>query len=370
MKLSIARDQLAAGLQAVQTVIGGRSTLPILSNVLLRAANGALELTGTDLDVSIRTRVAASVEEGGSITLPAKTLASIVRELSHPEIELSLEAQTTCGIRCGPSQFRLRGLPAEEFPSVDLPETPRLARLPQNELRKMLRQTAFAASTDDARYVLNGLFWAAKEHRLTLVATDGKRLALTYRDTELEPGVEREFVLPIKAVTELGRLLKDQGEVEISVSENQAAVRILSDKDDGETLLLTKLLEGAYPDYRQVIPQQCKKQVTVIREELLQALRRAEIVTTERANSVKLNFSRNELCITANSPDIGEAQEVLTVKYDGEEEFAIAFNPVYLVEALRALEEEEVRLELNDHLSPGILRTEGSFLYVIMPMRM
>lgn len=368
MKFSIAKDQFASGLQSVQNIVTARTTLPILSNVLLRAEGDRLDLTATDLDVTIQCDVSADVAKEGTVTLPVKKLFSIVRELGSPELEIEVDDRSICSLRSGPSFFKINGLPAEEYPPVPEFEEQRIVVLPQETLRSMLRKTGFAVSTDETRYVLNGLFFSLKEHKLTLVATDGRRLALTDEEAEIDGDSQREFIVPTKAVVELGRLLHEKGQAEVRATENQVAFTLLGE-DGHRALLISKLVEGTYPNYQQVIPKESKERISLVREELLLALRRAEIMTSDKANSVKLNFSRNQLSITANSPEVGEARENLAVNYKGTD-FAVAFNPTFLLDALKALEDEEVFFELTDELSPGVLKINGPFLYVIMPMRM
>ena len=240
--------------------------------------------------------------------------------------------------------------------------------LAQEKIRGMLKKTSFAVSADESRYVLNGIFISLKEHKLTMVATDGRRLALVDEDVDLAANSQGEFIVPAKAVNELNRLLQDKGEVEIKFSDNQAAFTLKDDKGNS-ILVITKLIEGNYPNYRQVIPAEAKERISIGREELLHALRRAEIMTSEKQNSVKVAFSKNNMAITANSPDVGEARESLAINYKGKE-MAIAFNPGYLIEPLTALTQDEVFIELIDELSPGVLKINGPFLYVVMPMRL
>jgi DNA polymerase-3 subunit beta len=223
-------------------------------------------------------------------------------------------------------------------------------------------------STDESRYVLNGIFISLKDHKMTMVATDGRRLALVDGEVDIAEKSGGEFIVPAKAVYELNRLLQEKGDLEIKFGENQAAFTMKDDKGFS-VLVITKLIEGNYPNYRQVIPAETKERVPLNREEFLQALRRAEIMTSEKANSVKLTFGKNNLAITANSPEVGEARETLAVNYKGKE-IAIAFNPRYLIDALSALSEDEVFFELIDELSPGVLKINGPFLYVVMPMRL
>ena len=368
MNLTIAKEQLVSGLQSVQNVVSSRTTLPILSNVLLRAEGSRLELTATDLDVTISCSVEATVKKPGATTLPVKKLAGIAKELASQEIDLEVDDKSFCSVRAGSSFFKIRGLGPEEFPPMPKFKDDKKISLPQDKIRTMLKKTAFAISTDESRYVLNGIFFSLKEHKLTMVATDGRRLALVDEEVELGTGSQGEFIVPAKAVNELTRLLQDKGEVEITFSDNQAAFT-LKDEKDKTILLITKLIEGNYPNYRQVIPAETRERVTMAREEFLHALRRAEIMTSEKQNSVKLSFGKNSLAITANTPDVGEARETMAINYKGKE-VSIAFNPTYIIEPLSALETDEVFLELIDELSPGVLKINGPFLYVVMPMRL
>jgi DNA polymerase-3 subunit beta len=368
MKLTITKDQMLAGLQAVQNIVSTRTTLPVLSNVLIRAEGNQLHLTATDLDVSIACGVEANVAIPGASTVPVKKLFGICRELNGSEIELEVDDRNVCSLRAGPSFYRLNGLAATEFPAQPEFGDKRKVVLPQEKLRGMLRKTSFAISTDETRYVLNGIFFVLKEHKFTMVATDGRRLALVGEDLDIDSASEGQFIVPTKAVNELNRLLQTTGEAKICFAESQVAFRL---KDDGgfSVLITSRLVDGTYPNYQQVIPGGSKERIAFIREELLHALRRAELMTSEKSNSVKLSFTKNNLAITANTPEVGEARESIAINYRGQD-FAIAFNPVYLMDPLKALDDDEIFLELTDELSPGVMKTNGPFLYVIMPMRM
>ena len=368
MNLTIAKEQILNGLQAVQNVVSTRTTLPILSNVLMRAEGNRLQLTATDLDVTITCSVEGTVRNPGALTLPAKKFFGIVRELGTLELDMEVDEKNYCAIRSGSSFFKLRGLGAEEFPPMPNLQEHKSVTIPQEKLRGMLRKTSFAISTDESRYVLNGIFISLKEHKLTMVATDGRRLALVDEDVDLTDKAPNEFIVPAKAVNELNRLLTEKGDVEIRFGGNQAAFT-LKDEKGMNIVIVTKLIDGNYPNYRQVIPGEAKERVTLAREEFLHALKRAELMTSEKQNSVKLNFSKNNLAITANSPDVGEARETMAINYKGKD-FAIAFNPGYVIEPLNALANDEVYLELIDELSPGVLKINGPFLYVVMPMRL
>jgi len=368
MILTITKEQLLAGLQSVQNVVSTRTTLPILSNVLLRAEGSRLELTATDLDVTISCSVEAIVAKPGATTLPVKKIFGIARELSGAEIEIDTDEKNVTSVRCGASFFKIRGLGAEEFPPLPKFKDDKKVVLAQEKVRGMLKKTGFAVSSDESRYVLNGIFVSLKEHKLTVVATDGRRLALVDEEVDVPAGSQGEFIVPAKAVNELSRLIQEKGEVEIRFTDNQASFTLKDDKG-GSILLITKLIEGNYPNYRQVIPAETKERVTLPREEFMHALRRAEIMTSEKQNSVKLSFTKNNLAITANSPDVGEARETMAINYKGKD-VAIAFNPGYVIEPLSALTTDEVYLELIDELSPGVLKINGPFLYVVMPMRL
>src|SRR4051812_25449183 len=368
MKLSISKEQLIQGLQAVQNIVSTRTTLPVLSNVLLRAEPTRLDLTATDLDVSISSSVEANVEKPGAVTLPAKKLFGIIRELPTPQIELDIDDKNNCRIVAGSSYYKINGLAAEEFPPFPKFAENRKITLPQDKLRSLLRKTSFAISTDESRFVLNGIYVSLKDHKVTLVATDGRRLALAEEEVDLPPSSQGECIIPSKAINELNRLLGTQNDVEIRFTDNQVAFNLQGEKGYS-TLIISKLIDGNYPNYKQVIPGEMKERISLVREELLQALRRAEIMTSEKSNSVKLSFGKNKLEITANTPEVGEARESLAINYKGNE-MAIAFNPTYMMDPLKALDNDEVYLELIDELSPGVIKINGPFLYVLMPMRM
>src|SRR6266536_5623257 len=368
MNLTISKEQLINGLQAVQNVVSTRTTLPILSNVLLRAEGEKLEFTATELDVTVVCGVEAKIKKPGASTVPVKRLFGIVRELGNSEIDLEVDDKNVCSIQSGASFYKINGLSADEFPPPPKFGEDKKVTLPQETVRSMMKKTSFAISSDESRYVLNGIFISLKDHKMTMVATDGRRLALVDEEVDVSEKSHGEFIVPAKTVNELNRLLQEKGEVEMKYSENQAAFT-LKDEKGFSVLIITKLIEGNYPNYRQVIPSETKERVTLPRDEFLHALRRAEIMTSEKANSVKLTFGKNNLAITANAPEVGEAKESIAINYKGKE-IAVAFNPKYLIDPLNALPDDEVFIELIDELSPGVLKINGPFLYVVMPMRL
>jgi DNA polymerase III subunit beta len=362
MKFSVAKEKLLEGLQQVQNVVSTRTTLPILSNVLLQAHGDEIHLTTTDLDVGVRGSCEADVEKEGATTLPARRLFNIVRELPSSEIQIDVNGKNAASIRSGQSFFKILGLPEEEFPPLPKFEDAKVVTIRQKDLRDGLRKTSYAISTDETRYVLNGVLFSFKDNKLTLVATDGRRLAMVEIELEFPRSHEAEFIVPTKAVTELQRLLADDGEIKVSMGSGQIAF------DLNKTLLVSKLIEGNYPNYRQVIPSEAKERIKLERETFLNSLRRVSLLASDKSHSVKLSFSKNNIDITATTPEVGEAKESLAVAYKGRD-FSIAFNPEFLMAPLRALTEDEVFLDLIDEMSPGVLKIQTPFLYVLMPMR-
>ncbi len=362
MKVTLNRDSLLDALSRVQSVVSTKSTIPVLSNVLLEAENGQLRLSATDMELTAVTSVEAEVGLAGRSTLPAKRFHSMIRELPPSTVELEVDDSHNASIRCGGSYFKLMGLPATEYPELPDPETKQSFRLEKEKLRFMLRCVQYAASVDETRFVLNGILFSFKEQKLTTVATDGRRLALSEQELEFPESEEIDMVVPAKAVNELLRNLGDEGEVEISAAGNHVRIQT-------ETLtLMTKLIDGTFPNFRQVIPASCNERIALERESLQAAVRRVALVTNEQSNSIKLHFMENAVEVLSSTPDIGEANEKVPVKYSGPE-MTIAYNPEFLTAPLRVLDSDEVYFELTDEMSPGVMKSDVSFLYVIMPMR-
>ena len=365
MKISVVKDDLTKGLQIVQNVVGARSTLPILSNVLLIAGDKKLELRATDLEVSIHATLPANIEKEGATTLPAKRMFGLIREIEAGEVEIEVNDKEIATVQGGAAKYKLHGIGADEYPQQAKFKESGKIKMSQAKFREMLRKTAFAVSTDESRHVLNGIHVVMETERITLVATDGRRLALV--EEEVEGGTKGEIIVPNKAVGEMQRLMQGEGEIEIGIGETHAQFKM--PQDGGEAVKLhSKLVEGNYPNYKQVIPAESQQRITLAKEELHHALRRADQITSDKANSVKLKFSDNNLTITANTPEIGSGFESIAIKYDGPE-IEVAFNPTYLMDPLKVLEGDEIFLEITDSLSPGVIKSNTPFLYVIMPMR-
>jgi DNA polymerase-3 subunit beta len=362
MKFKVDRESILEGLQKVQSVVSSRTTLPVLSNVLLKAEANRIWFTTTNLEVSVRTGIDADVEEEGSTTLPVRRLFSIVRELDSAKLEFETDDKDITSIRSASSFFKVIGISDEEFPPLLELDAGQGYVLEQGVFKEMLRDTSYAASGDETRYILNGVFLSFKGEKLTIVATDGRRLALIEKEMEFPESSEVDLVVPSKTVDELVKNLGDQGSVNIKANANQISFEF----DD--LLVVSKLIEGTYPNYKQVIPSQCEERVPIEREALFTSVRRVAILTSDKSNSVKFNFGKNKLEITAITPEVGEAHETIPVKYDGKQ-ISIAFNPEFVLDPLRNITSDEVYFELTDDLSPGVLKCDIPFLYVLMPMR-
>lgn len=362
MKCVLGKEALLNVLTQVQSVVSSRTTLPILNNALVRAENGQVTISTTDLDTGIRAVVDAVVELPGGTTIPARRLLSIVRELPGSELELELTEKNYTCIRSGQAFFRVVGLPEEEFPPFPKMETARSYQLPQGVFKDLLKLVSYAISMDESRYVLNGVLMSFRENKLTLVATDGRRLALVQHDYELTAEQAADVIIPTKTVNELQRILATEGNLTVSLGENQIAF------DLGRTYLVSKLIEGNYPNYRQVIPADAKERIILDREHFLGAIRRVSLLSAEKSSSVRLSFTNNNLEITANTPEVGDARESIPILYQGKA-FTMAFSPEFLQDPLKNIDSSEIFFDFIDELSPGVIKYHRPFLYVIMPIR-
>lgn len=363
MKITLTKENFLTGLQLVNGVIGTRSTLPILSNVLIKAENGRVSMTATDLEVSIRCSIDADVQTSGITTLPSRRLLSIVRELPASNITLDVDDKNATTITCGSSFFRILGLPDDDYPALPQLSGGYSYTIDRGIFKDMLQKTAYAASADEMRYILNGNLLSFKDEKLMVVTTDGRRLALVEQEVEFPKESETDVVVPTKAINELMRALHGEGPMKIHVVKNQVAFEF------GDILLVSKLIDGQYPNFRQVIPGQCEQRVTIDREILLNAIRRVALLVSDKGSAVKLAFNRNKLTVSVSSPEVGEAHETIPIKYSGKE-ISVAFNPEYLMDPLRNIASDEVFFEIIDELSPGVVKCDGAFIYVIMPMRL
>lgn len=362
MKLSIEKSALVAGLQAVQNVVSTRSTLPILSNVLITAEKETIYLSTTDLDISIQCAIEGKIDVSGSTTIPVKRLLSIVRELPDGVLDLESDEKNQTSVTSGASYFKIVGLSSEEFPAIPEADGDFFYLIDQNVFREMLCKTVYAASADETRYVLNGVMLSFADQKLTAVATDGRRLAMVENEIEFPAEAEMDMILPTKAVLELMHVLKESGNLKIYPKKNQVVFSF-----EG-VIMASKLIEGTFPNFRQVIPSHCEQRVTLERELLLMALRRASLIIADRSSATKLTFDNNKLVILTTTPDVGESRESIPIKYEGDA-ITVAFNPDYMMDPLKNLSTDEVFIELTDNLSPAVIKCDIPFLYVLMPMR-
>ena len=374
MKFKINQDHFSNGLQQVLNVVASRSTMPILSNVLIEAEEGHISLTTTNLDLGIRCRIKAEVSETGNITLPVRKLATIVKELPVNEVFLETSENNQAKITSGGSLFKIMGISSEEFPPLPSFENRKVYELSQDEIVNMLKSVSYAQSTDENRYILNGVYFNFADEKLTLVATDGRRLGLTGLELEVSEENAGSLILPAKTVAELERLMGKGEKVNIAFNDRQAAFEIGLDEAGESGLvdhlyLVSKVVEGNYPNYRQVIPKETEHRVKIERELMLEFVHRAALVTSDKSNSVKIKVSKNLLEITGQSTEYGESHESMAIAYDGPE-VQVAFNPQFLMEPLKALTKDEVFFEFKDELSPGLFKTLDNFICVIMPLRL
>jgi DNA polymerase III subunit beta len=373
MKFKINRDHFTNGLAQVLNVVGSKATMPILSNVLIEAEKDHITLTTTNLDLGIRCKIKAEVKEGGAVTLPVKRLATIVRELPNVDVAFDASPNHQVKLASGGSNFRIMGIGKEEFPPLPEFGDEKSFTLEQAELTAMLKSVAYAQSTDETRYILNGVYFNFRDGKLSLVATDGRRLALVSKELEVPATSAGAIILPAKTVNELARMLDKGEKLKISFNDRRAAFQINTDKDaSGLTdsiYLYSKVVEGNYPNYQQVIPKETHQRIKLERELFLQCIHRAALVCSEKSNSVKLKLTSNLLEITAQSPDFGEAHESMAIGYSGPD-LQVAFNPSFMMDPLKALNKDEVFFELKDEVSPGVFKTLDSFICVIMPVRL
>jgi len=370
MKLKIKKEEILKGLQRIQGVVEKKNTMPILSNMLLTAEGSNIEIVATDLEIGLRGRYAADVEKPGAVTVSAKKMFEIVRELPAEDIQIKVEDSNWIKITSGHSQFKLVGLPKEEYPALPDVAEEGMIVIDGDTLREMIKKTLYSVGENDARYVLNGLFLHMTQGKgglnVRMVGTDGHRLSMIDRVIDAKHK-EESIIIPKKAMMELRRILEEDSpktELRVGSSKNHALF-----KRDG-LMMVTKLIDGNYPNYLQVVPSKSTKKVTVSKEVIAHAVKRVSILSKEKTNAVKLQLEKDRLVLSTNNPEVGEANEELAVDYSGEG-IAIGFNSRYLIDVLTAMDREKITLELNDPLSPCLITEEGDEQYkcVVMPMR-
>ena len=362
MNFKITRSQFLEGLKTVQNIVPSKGALQIIQNIMLEARGNRLYLTTTDLDISILCVVACDVSGEGATTLPAKLLFNTIAKAPEGMVEVDVDAQDRAVIKAGSSASKLSGMSVVDYPALPKDSDSFEYVLPQITLREMLRKTAYAASQDDTRKTLKGVLTSFKGGKLTMVATDGRRLALVEHEIELPAEAEKDVILPSKVVNELQRSLTTDGDVRITIEKTQIAFKM------GQTKVYSKLLDEVYPNYRQVIPESCTERISVDRQLLLSALDRASVMTVEESNSIRLTFDSNQLIVSSRAAEVGEVRDIVPIKYDGAK-IEIVFNPNYVMDPLKAIDEDEITMELNDGTKPALIKCSVPFLYVMMPLR-
>lgn len=377
MELVVRKPDFLRELQLLQNIVERKITIPILANILVEAQGDTLKLLATDLELGLRTACQASVSTAGTMTLPAKKLFELVRELPDADVRIEQDAN---GVKIAADRFesKFSTLPPEDYPSLPVSPEGFEETFPATALRQMIGKTAFAITGEDTRYFLNGALLVMKPEELCLVATDGHRLAhvTVPREAEAEPkkgkkqeAVEdRREILPKKTLVELDRLLRESSpDVRFARTENHLFF------EAGQRLLVSRKIDGQFPAYDRVIPRNNDKKIDFERERFARAVRRVALLSSERSRAVRFQIDKGQVEVTSNSPEVGEAREVLLVEYDGPS-LQVCFNAQYVSDFLSAVETEQVTLEFKDEVSQAVMRPVApqgyDYLYVIMPMRL
>lgn len=367
MKIKIDKAELLKGIQVVGNIITPKNVLPILSNILFETTKNKIKITTTDLDIGISVLLDAEIIEPGAITLPTKRLSDIVKELPSGLVNITTKKNNMVDIELQNCEFKLMGLPKEEFPKLPEFKDKEVIEFDQGVLKEMLVLTAFAISHEETRYIFNGLLLEIKSGHgdtsvVKLVGTDGRRLAMVEKKINLKAHKDIKIIVPHKTIQELLRNLKDEGQVFLVVGHNQVFFEIDS------VVIISRLIDGDFPDYQKVIPAPSPIKIKLNKEAFVLALRRANLLTTPDFQAVRLELFKNKLVILKTTPDVGEFREEIPLEYAGKE-LVLGFNPVYLLDMLKNLKEDEFSLELYDSEKPGVVRRED-YVYIIQPMRL
>jgi len=362
MRLVVKKENLVKGNQVVQNIITQRSNLPILSYVLIETHNSSMFLTTTNLDIGITHEIPVQIEESGTIILPARKFNDIIKELPEDTININTKKNNLTLIETKKCQFKLMGLSYEEFPKLPKLTNQEIVKINQEEFKEMLSLVSFAVSYDETRYILNGILCQINKDNISLIATDGKRLA--FYQKKLGQGINKslEIIIPIKTINELNRNLAEEGELLICVGASQILL------DLGKTQIISRLIEGEFPDYKQIIPPISPNKIKIDREQFLLAVRRAALLVTPDYQAIKLEVFKNRLVVSKSTPNMGESREELSCEYTGKD-MIIGFNPNYLIDILKNLKDEAVEFEVIDSEKPGVIRT-NNYIYIVLPMRL
>jgi DNA polymerase-3 subunit beta len=365
MKLTAEREKLLAPLQAVIGVVERRQTMPVLANVLLGVAQGKLSIAATDLEVELVAATEVTVQQPGDITVPGRKFLDILRALPEKSsVSMSTEGEKVV-LRAARSRFTLSTLPAGEFPVIDDINAQQTVQIPRKDLARLLEKTHFSMAQQDVRYYLNGMLLEIDGAMLRAVATDGHRLALCEAALEAKAKTSQQVIVPRKGVLELQRVLTEEGTAAVAIGTNHVRAQI------GDVRFTSKLIDGRFPEYSRVIPAAPGAAIRADRDVLRQALQRTAILSNEKYRGIRINVRNNAITVQAHNPEQEEAEEEIEVSYTGEE-LEVGFNVNYLLDALSAIEGQEVELGLTDSNSSCLIRSPGnsSARYVVMPMRL
>jgi DNA polymerase III subunit beta len=363
MRVKINRDILIKGLEVIQNIISAKATLPILSNILIETQKDKIRLTATDLNIGISCVIPVNtLVEPGAITIPAKRFAGIIRELSDEDVEINTKKNNIVIIETKNCQFKIIGLPAEEFPKLPEFKDKEVIKIEQQLLKRMLAQTSFAVSLDEIKYILNGILFKITKDTITLIATDSKRLAVSQHKLTQEVTKEVSFIVPFKTLQELDRNLTDEGELCLIIGQNQALF------DFKDVIIISRLIDGEFPDYRQVIPPVSEQKIVVDRQQFLFAIRRAALLATPDYQAVKLEVFKDKVVVSKSTPDVGESREEMACEYRGKE-MVIGFNPSFITDVLKVLATDTIEFEVAGGEKPGVVRSQG-YIYIVLPMRL
>ena len=367
MEFRIAAEELTKALHRAQGIAERKTTIPILANVLVQAKKTGVSLTAFDLDIGLVSEHPAEVIKEGAIPLSSKTLFDIVRALPDAKVTIKRTGNNAVEIVSGGAHIKLLGMPAEEYPALPKEEKSNLVKAEGKTLLEMIEKTSFAISTDETRYILNGLYFEPGEkNRVKVVATDGHRLSLVDRQMEGDFKLKKGVILPRKGLMELRRLLEEAPDAECFLGFGDTSAVF---KKSGLSMFM-RLIDGQFPDYKEVIPKEQEKSLKLNRVTLLDTLKRISLLSEEKSHAVRVELAENRLRISSQNPDLGEAHEDVPVEYTGKK-VEVGFNARYLVDALQVMSTDEVLFEIVDEQSPGVLRPAGdrSYTAVIMPMR-
>ena len=362
MKIKVSKDDLLTGIQIVQNVVSPKATLPILSNMLVETRKDTLRLNTTDLDIGISCEIAVNIIEDGAITIPAKRFAEIVRELPAGDVIIHARKNNQIEIEGQNCRIKLLGLPKEEFPKFPEFKDKEAVRIKQADLKEMFRLTSFAVSHEESRYVLNGVLMEVQKDILRLVATDGRRLAKIEKPLLQPVNKEISVILPIKAVNEINRNLKEEGDLVFAAGTNQVFF------DINGTLIATRIIEGDFPNYLQVIPKTTAPKIRLNTQEFLAAIRRANLLATPDFQAIKFELFKDKMVVSKTTPDVGESREEMAIVFDGAE-LVVGFNPQYMIDVLKSLNDETIEMEFLGSDKPCVIRKEN-YLYLALPMRL